>query len=408
MIEEAERPMTDTFQGLRADIDEILPGVIADRRWLHEHPELGMQEFETSAFVADRLRAMNVESIRTGIAVTGITALVRGTRPAATPGKVALIRADMDALPILEENQVDYVSKTAGVMHACGHDAHTAMLLGVTRLLMDRRDQFSGTVKVLFQPAEEGPGGAEPMIEAGVLEDPHVDAVFGLHVAQETPVGHIALRGGPSMASADSFHVRIQGKGGHGARPQGCIDPIVVAAHIVTALQTIVSREVDSVDPAVVTVGMIQAGKASNVIPDTCEMSGTVRSFNNDRRQMLAKRIQEIAIGVAASLGATATVDYDFGYPPTVNDVEMTEMVRAVAAQVVGEDRVHTSPLIMGAEDFSYFLEHRPGCFFFVGSKNEEKGLVWGHHHPRFDIDEESMAVGMETMARSVVAYLNG
>jgi amidohydrolase len=399
--------MTDTFQGLKADIEEILPGVIADRRWLHEHPELGMQEFETSKFVADRLRAMNVESIRTGISVTGITALVHGTKPSATPGKVALIRADMDALPILEENAVEYVSQNPGVMHACGHDAHTAMLLGITRLLLERRDQFSGSVKVLFQPAEEGPGGAEPMIAEGVLENPHVDAVFGMHVAQEVPVGHIALRGGPAMASADSFHVRIQGKGGHGARPQSCIDPIVVAAHIVTALQTIVSREVDPVDPAVVTVGMIQAGKASNVIPDTCEMSGTVRSFNNERRQMLATRIQEIAIGVAASLGATATVQYDFGYPPTVNDVAMTEMVRGVAGEVVGPANVHTSPLIMGAEDFSYFLEQRPGCFFFVGTKNEERGLVWGHHHPRFDIEEEGMAVGMETMARSVVSYLN-
>ena len=399
--------MTDTFQGLRADIDEILPGVVADRRWLHEHPELGMQEFETSRFVVDRLRALNVESIRTGIAVTGVTALVHGTKPSSGPGKVALIRADMDALPILEENQVEYVSQNPGVMHACGHDAHTAMLLGVTRLLLEGRSQFSGSVKVLFQPAEEGPGGAEPMIAQGVLENPHVDAVFGLHVAQETPVGHIALRGGPTMASADSFHVRIQGKGGHGARPQSCIDPIVVAAHIVTALQTIVSREVDPVDPAVVTVGMIQAGKASNVIPDTCEMSGTVRSFNNERRQMLAKRIQEIATGVASALGATATVEYEFGYPPTINHVEMTEMVREVAVGVVGADRVHTSPLIMGAEDFSYFLEQRPGCFFFVGSKNDEKGLVWGHHHPRFDIDEESMAVGMETMTRSVVAYLN-
>ncbi|HLL51134.1 MAG TPA: amidohydrolase, partial [Thermomicrobiales bacterium] len=230
--------------GLRDDIDEIMPGVVADRRDFHEHPELAFQEVRTAGIVADRLRALGVEDVRTGIAQTGVTGLVRGQKQG--EGKTVLLRADMDALPILEENEVEYRSQTPGVMHACGHDAHTAMLLGVTRLLIDRRDQFSGTVKVLFQPAEESPpGGAKPMIEAGVLEDPKVDAAFGLHIDQDNPVGTVELRPGPAMAAADRFRILIKGKGGHGAKPHDTIDPIMIGAQIVTALQTLVSRVVD-------------------------------------------------------------------------------------------------------------------------------------------------------------------
>jgi amidohydrolase len=393
---------------MRADIDEIMPGVIADRRYLHQHPELGMQEYETSAYVVERLRALQVESIRTGIANTGVTALIHGRKPGDGASKVALVRADMDALPILEENDVEYKSLSPGAMHACGHDAHTAMLLGVARILLDRRDQFSGTVKLLFQPAEEGPGGAKPMIEQGVLENPHVDAVFGLHVAQDLELGKIEVRPGPAMASSDRFNVIIQGKGGHGASPHLAVDPVMVAAYAVTTLQTIVSREVDPVDPAVVTVGKIQAGQANNVIPDTAELRGTVRSFNPERRQMLARRVQDVITGVAESFGASAQVEYQFGYPATINDPEMTDLVIEAARGVVGEDNVLIADLQMGAEDFSYFLQERPGCFFFVGTRNEERGLTWGHHHPRFDIDEDGMAIGMQVMASSVMRYLNG
>jgi amidohydrolase len=393
---------------MRADIDEIMPGVIADRRYLHQHPELGMQEYETSAYVVERLRALQVESIRTGIANTGVTALIHGRKPGDGASKVALVRADMDALPILEENDVEYKSLSPGAMHACGHDAHTAMLLGVARILLDRRDQFSGTVKLLFQPAEEGPGGAKPMIEQGVLENPHVDAVFGLHVAQDLDLGKIEVRPGPAMASSDRFNVIIQGKGGHGASPHLAVDTVMVAAYAVTTLQTIVSREVDPVDPAVVTVGKIQAGQANNVIPDTAELRGTVRSFNPERRQMLARRVQDVITGVAESFGASAQVEYQFGYPATINNPEMTDLVIEAARGVVGEDNVLIADLQMGAEDFSYFLQERPGCFFFVGTRNEERGLTWGHHHPRFDIDEDGMAIGMQVMASSVMRYLNG
>jgi amidohydrolase len=367
-----------------------------------------MQEYETSAYVVERLRALQVESIRTGIANTGVTALIHGRKPGDGASKVALVRADMDALPILEENDVEYKSLSPGAMHACGHDAHTAMLLGVARILLDRRDQFSGTVKLLFQPAEEGPGGAKPMIEQGVLENPHVDAVFGLHVAQDLELGKIEVRPGPAMASSDRFNVIIQGKGGHGASPHLAVDPVMVAAYAVTTLQTIVSREVDPVDPAVVTVGKIQAGQANNVIPDTAELRGTVRSFNPERRQMLARRVQDVITGVAESFGASAQVEYQFGYPATINNPEMTDLVIEAARGVVGEDNVLIADLQMGAEDFSYFLQERPGCFFFVGTRNEERGLTWGHHHPRFDIDEDGMAIGMQVMASSVMRYLNG
>ena len=396
-----------TATRLHDAIDELLPGVIADRRHLHEHPELGYQEVKTSRFVAERLHALGVEDIRTGIAQTGVTGLIRGTAAAPDGGKVVLVRADMDALPILEENDVEYRSTHDGTMHACGHDAHTAMLLGLARVLLDRRDSFSGTVKLLFQPSEElPPGGAKPMIEAGVLEDPHVDAVFGLHVGQDQDLGTIGIRSGPAMAAADRFVVRIKGRGGHGARPQACVDPIAIGANIVTALQTIVSREIDPTKPAVVSTCAFLAGEAFNVIPDVAELRGTVRSFDPDVRQQLATRIEELVRGIGEAMRAEIDFTYTFGYPPTVNDPEMTQLVREVATGIVGADRVLDSDLKMGAEDFSYFLEERPGCFFFVGTRNEERGLVWGHHHPRFDIDEEGMSAGIETMATTVLRYL--
>lgn len=396
--------MSTTVTDIRHDIDEIMPGVIADRRHLHQHPELGFQEFETARFVAERLQALGVEDIRTGIAVTGVTGLIRGSAPGT--GKVVLLRADMDALPIQEENDVDYRSQNPGIMHACGHDAHTAMLLAVARLLIERRDRFAGTVKLVFQPAEEGGGGAKVMIDQGVLDDPKVDAAFGMHMAQEEPVGTISLRPGPIMAAADRFTMVVKGRGGHGAQPHLTIDPIVTGAHIVTALQTIVSREIDPLDPAVVTVGAFRAGEALNVIPDTAELRGTVRSFSPVVRDQLAKRIHEIAQGIATAMRASVEIDYKYGYPVTINNPEMTALVREVAQEVVGHDNVLEAPMHMGAEDFSYFLERVPGCFFFVGSRNPDKGFIWGHHHPKFDIDEDAMAIGIETMTRVALRYL--
>ena len=391
---------------VRQEIDEILPGVIADRRHFHEHPELGFHEFETAKIVAERLAALGVEEIKTGIAVTGVTGLIRGTKAGANADKVVLLRADMDALPIDEENDVDYKSQVPHKMHACGHDAHTAMLLGVARILMGMRDQFSGTVKVLFQPAEEGGGGARVMIEQGVLENPKVDYAFGMHMEQGSPLGTISVRPGPAMAAADRFTITLRGRGGHGASPQETIDPIAVGAQIISALQTIVSREVDPIEPAVVTVGALHAGDAANVIPDTAELRGTLRSFNPEVREQLKTRVGEVARGVAEAMRAQADYVFSPGYPSTVNDPAMAELVREVATGVVGEENVILQALKMGAEDFSYFLEKVPGAFWFVGSRNAEKGLVWGHHHPRFDIDEESMIYGMNVMVNVVLRLL--
>ena len=398
--------MVAAAPGIRQDIDEIMPGVIADRRHFHQHPELGFQEFETAKIVAERLRALGVDEIKTGIAVTGVTGLIHGTKPGPNAGTVVLLRADMDALPIDEQNDVEYKSQVHHTMHACGHDAHTAMLLGVSGLLMQKRDQFSGTVKVLFQPAEEGGGGARVMIEQGVLENPKVDYAFGMHIDQGSPVGQISLRPGPSMAAADRFVITIQGKGGHGASPHETIDPISIGAQIVVALQTIVSREVDPIDPAVVTVGALIAGDASNVIPDTAELRGTLRSFNPAVREQIGRRAGEIAKGIAEAMRATAEYTYIPGYPSTINDPGQAELVRQVAIGVVGEENVALQPMQMGAEDFSYFLEKVPGAFWFVGSRNPERGLVWGHHHPRFDLDEEAMIYGMDVMINTVLRVL--
>jgi amidohydrolase len=389
---------------IRDDVDEILPGVVADRRHLHEHPELAFEEYETAKFVVERLKQLGVEDIKTGVGGTGVTALIHGGKG---PGKVAMLRADMDALPIEEENDVDYKSSVAGKMHACGHDAHTAMLLGTARVLMDRRGEFAGTVKLLFQPAEEvPPGGAIAMIKDGALENPHVDAVFGLHVAADMPAGQIGVREGPGSAGSDRFRAVIQGKGGHAARPHAAIDPVVIASQIVLALQTLVAREVDPMEAAVVSTTAIQAGEAFNVIPDTAELRGTVRTLSPEVREHLQKRVPEVIEGIGTSLRAEVKAEFILGYPGIVNDPEITEVVRQAAIEVAGEENVVLNELGMGGEDFSYFSLERPGCFFRVGTRNEERGIVWGHHHPKFDVEEEGMINGMATMANAVLKYL--
>ncbi len=396
-----------TAAHLREDIDEIVPGLIADRRYLHENPELGFQEHNTARFVAERLQALGVEDIRTGINGTGVTALVRGTADGPGKERVVLIRADMDALPIHEENDVEYKSRVDGAMHACGHDAHTSILLGLARTLMDRRAGFAGTVKLLFQPSEElFPGGAKGMIEEGVLEEPHVDASFALHMAQHQPLGAITIAGGPILAAPDSFKLTIQGKGGHAARPQAAIDPIVIGAQIVNALQTVVSRNVDPIESCVVTVAYFNAGEAFNVIPDVAEIGGTVRTLTPEIRDLAEERVRAVARGIAEAGGASVEIDYTRGYPATINHSGAAAIVREAATEVVGPENVITNPPSMGGEDYAYFLLERPGAMFQVGSKNEERGLVWGHHHPRFDIDEASLAIGLETMTVTVFKYL--
>lgn len=398
--------MTAADATLHRDVDEIFPGLVADRRYLHQHPELGFQEFATAQFVAERLRALGVADVRTGVAGTGVTGLIHGEGPG--NGKVLLLRADMDALPIQEENDVDYRSQAPGKMHACGHDAHVAMLLGTARMLMDRRHLFAGTVKLVFQPAEEGGGGAKAMIDAGVLENPKVDAAFGLHIWQGADLGTVWARPGTAMVGADGFTITIQGKGGHGARPQSTVDPIAVGAYLVSAVQSLVSRERDPTMPEVVSICRFNAGDAANVIPDVAELGGTTRTVAQWQREEVKARLAAVAEQVAAALRASVNLRFTFGAPPLVNNAELTRIVQQAAAEVVGPENVADGPLMVVSEDFSEFLSRVPGCFFFVGSRNQERGLVWGHHHPRFDVDEAALAIGVETMTRAALHYLTG
>jgi amidohydrolase len=392
-----------TTTTLRDEIAEWEPELIATRRDFHMHPELGLKEVRTSGIVAQRLRALGFDEIQTGIGVTGVKAMLRGGKP----GKTLLLRADMDALPIEEENDVEYRSQTAGTMHACGHDAHTAILLSTARILMRHREELPGTIVFCFQPAEEGEGGAQKMIADGVMENPHVDAAVGLHVIQDMPLGTINAFPGPTMAGGDVFTVKIQGKGGHAAMPHDTVDALMVAVECVNALQTLVSREIEPVSPAVLTTATLHAGgTASNIIADTATFSGTTRWFDLETGDKLAARLPALVTSIAEGMRATADVAIRRVVPPTVNEPRMTELVRAVAAEVVGADKVLSGPRTMGGEDFSEFTHFVPSCFFWVGSRDEASGKVWGHHHPKFDIDERCLATGVEMMVRTAMRYL--
>ncbi len=325
---------------------------------------------------------------------------------AAGDGPTVLLRADMDALPVHEENDVDYRSTVDGKMHACGHDGHTAMLLGVAEVLQRQRAEFRGRVKVLFQPAEETPGGARPMIEQGALEDPKVDFAFGLHLWAPLPTGCISVAAGPIMASSDVIEIELRGAGGHAAMPANCLDPVVAAAQMVTALQTVVSRNVAPLDPAVVSITEIHAGHAFNVIPDSATLRGTARTFGEGVRELIERRLQAMVPKLAEAFGTTATLAYRRGYPVTINDAAMADLVRGAAQEVVGADGVVPTEPVMGAEDFAYYLQQVPGCFFMVGIRNDTKHAGAAHHSPRFDIDEAAMAVGMETMLRVAMKAL--
>jgi amidohydrolase len=375
--------------------------VVATRRDFHAHPELGYQERRTAGIVAARLRELGLD-VREHVAETGVIGLLRGARP----GPTVLLRADMDALPIQETGDAPYRSTIPNVMHACGHDGHTAVLLGVARLLAGQRDSLPGTVKFVFQPAEEGGAGAKRMIEEGALESPSVEAAFGIHLWNDGPVGAVGVRDGAFMAASDSFDLVVKGQGGHAAGPHRTIDPVVTAAHLIVALQTIVSRQVDPLQSAVVTVGHIEGGHARNVIPDEVLLQGTVRTFDPGLRQAMPERLERTARSVCAAFGGECGLRYWFGYPPTVNDPGMADLVREAAREVVGEERLVVAPQVMGAEDMSYFLERVPGCFFRVGSANAERGLTRPHHNPAFDFDEDALPIGVEVLARTARRYL--
>jgi amidohydrolase len=385
---------------LSDDVKAVTSDVVAIRRDVHSHPEAGFKETRTADLIERRLAAIRVESKR--LAGTGILATIKGAKP----GPTMLVRADIDGLPVTELNDVPYRSKVPGMMHACGHDGHVATALGAAAVLAGRRDRLAGTIKLMFQPAEEGPGGALPMIEAGILDKPKVDACFAMHMWNDLSVGKIGARPGPVFASADEFTIKILGKGGHGAAPHQVIDPVVVAAHVTLALQTIVSRRTHPLKSAVVTVGQIHGGVRHNIISDNATLNGTCRALEKPVRAMIQKEIRAIAKGVTAALGATAEVEWRDGYPPTVNDPGMTDLVRAAAAEVVGDSNVVAQEITMGAEDMSYVLERVPGCYWLLGSANAKKGLDYPHHSARFDFDEESLPIGVQVWAKIAERFL--
>ncbi len=389
---------------LKSDVDELVPGMVAMRRDLHEHPELAFEEVRTSSIVAQRLQTMGFE-VQTGIAKTGVVGLLRGG--ASKPGaKTIAIRADMDALPIHELNEIDYRSTIDGKMHACGHDGHTSILLAVADILNKRRAELTGNVKFVFQPAEERIGGAEPMIKKGAMQG--VDGIIGLHLMSDYPLGRVGVRSGPIFASADRLSLTVKGKGGHAAMPETAVDPIVISAHIVTALQTLISRETSPFSPAVITIGIIQAGTAFNIIPESAEMLGTMRAFSAEHRRKLVQRISEIATGIATAMGGSCETEVIDGCPQCVNDARMTEIVHNAAVAAVGEKEVDDNEDVMttSSDDMAYFLEAVPGCYFIVGAKNEEKGANYPHHHPRFNIDEDAMPIGVEVLTRAAMNFL--
>ena len=400
---------THTNFHIRADILDLQPSLIQWRRDFHRFPELGFQEKRTSTAIAEKLTAWGIPH-QTAIAQTGIVATITGRKASQGQGKhkVLAIRADMDALPIQEENIVSYKSQIENMMHACGHDGHTAIALGTAKYLWEHRADFSGTVKIIFQPAEEGPGGAKPMIEAGVLENPQVDALIGLHLWNNLPLGTVGVRSGALMAATEYFHCKITGRGGHGALPHQTIDSILVTAQVVNSIHTIVSRNVSPLESAVISIGEFHAGSAVNVIADSARISGTVRYFNPEVGAKLATRMEEVIAGICAAHGASYDLQYHKLYPAVINDYAIAELVRSVAETVI-ETPTGIVPecQTMGGEDVSFFLEAVPGCYFFLGSANPDKGLAYPHHHPRFNFDETALATGVEIFARCVEKFLN-
>lgn len=388
---------------LKLEIDERVPDLVAMRRDLHEHPETAFEEVRTASIVEQRLRALDFE-VQTGIAKTGVVGLLRGGA-AGPDARTLAIRADMDALPIHEQNSVDYRSQVDGKMHACGHDGHTSIGLTVADILSRRRSELKGNIKFIFQPAEEVVGGAKPMVDEGVMDD--VDGIIGLHLISTYKIGRVGVRAGTVFASADKLTLTVNGKGGHGGMPHGAVDPIVISAHVITALQTLISRETSPFSPAVVTIGTINAGTAFNIIPEKVELGGTLRAFSDEHRVYLTRRIEEVANGVATAMGGSCTVNVFDGCPPCVNNAAMTQMVQGAAVATVGEEFVDIGDEILttGADDMAYFLNAAPGCYFIVGANNEEKGARYPHHHPRFNVDEDALPIAVEVLVRSALAF---
>lgn len=383
-------------------VADLQPDIMAWRRDLHAHPEVMYDVHRTAAFVAERLREFGCDEVATGLGRTGVVGVIKGRKPAADADvKVIGLRADMDALPIEEETNLPYASKTPGKMHACGHDGHTAMLLGAARYLAETRN-FDGDAVVIFQPAEEGGAGAAAMIKDGLMERFAIDQVYGMHNGPGLPVGSFATRPGPIMAATEHITIKIEGVGGHAARPHKCIDSVMVGAQLVTALQQVVARNVDPLDAAVISICEFHAGNANNVIPQTAELRGTARSLRPEVRDLLEKRVREVCAGVALLTGARIELDYERSYPVVVNHAAQTALAARVAGEIAGEANVNTDMVpIMGAEDFSYMLEKRPGAFIFVGN-----GDSAGLHHPAYNFNDDAIVFGTSYWVKLVETTL--
>ena len=389
-------PIVNRLADLQAEI-------AAWRQDLHAHPELQYDVHRTAATVADKLKAFGCDEVVTGIGRTGVVGVIRGSRSGGAARKVIGLRADMDALPIEEQTGVAYKSTVPGKMHACGHDGHTAMLLGAAKYLAETRN-FAGTAVMIFQPAEEGGAGARAMLRDGLLERFGIQEVFGMHNYPLIPIGQFAIRSGPMMASTDSIAIKVEGKGSHAAFPHLGVDPVLVGAQIVTALQSIVSRNVDPLEAAVISICVFQAGQADNVIPQTATLRGTVRTLSSTVRELVKARVREVVEGTAKLYGAKAELSYTTGYPVLVNDEERTVFAASVAAEIAGKDKVDCdTPPLMGAEDFAYMLEERPGAFIYVG--NGDSAML---HHPAYDFHDEAIPHGTSYWVRLAETALAG
>lgn len=388
------------LDSVSTDLGNNFEEIVGWRRYLHQHPELSFQEAETAKFIKEKLLSFGLE-VKSNIGGNGLIGILSGEKP----GKTIALRADFDALPIHDRKEVPYKSLNPGVMHACGHDGHTAALLGTAQALSKFRKQINGKVIFVFQHAEEKPpGGAKFMIEENILDD--VDFVFGAHLASEIPVGKAAVGEGFKMAAVDKFEITIEGKGGHGARPHEANDPIVVGSDIVNSLQKIVSRKVNPLKSAVVTLGVFQAGNAFNVIPDTARLEGTVRTFDEKVREQVKDNIYSIVKGITEGFEATYKIDYLFGYPALFSHREETETARKLLREVFSEANIIDLETSMGAEDFAYFLQEKPGTYFRVGARNEQETTHFPHHHPNFDIDERALLNIEKAFVKIVLHYL--
>jgi len=385
----------------KTEAEALSEQLVAWRRDFHIHPELGFQEHRSAKIIAERLGELGYQ-VQTGVANTGVVGLLEGQQP----GPVVMVRFDMDALPITEENETDYVSQDPGKMHACGHDAHMAMGLGVATLAARHQEKMNGLLKLVFQPGEEGMNGAEVMVEEGVLENPSPDIFLSAHIWNDNPVGTVDVTPGAVMAAAEKWSCTIRGKGGHGAQPHRTVDPIVATAQIVTALQTVVSRNIDPLEAAVVTVGVISSGNAFNVIPSTAKIEGTVRTYDPQVRERVLQRMREVIEGVAAACGAAAELEIVSLTPAVVNDADVAKIVRTMAEEVVGAENTLSGERTMGSEDAAFFMQNTPSCYFFLGSANAERGLDAPHHNPHFDFDEDALPLGVAVMVKTLAHYL--